>query len=135
MGFGVSYTKNEPKESDLVGVYKPDLKTQMLISKENGFSTTNNEIKLDADGKIELINLMHWLEDGDTNMAGGRLVSTNGSWHLEKLDKGWGIVSEYKLSDGSMTIYLQLVGGKPPYEIQIYNWQTGVPFYFVQGTN
>ena len=34
-----------------------------------------------------------------------------------------------------MTIYLQLVGEKTPYKIQIYNWQTAVPFYFVQGTN
>lgn len=135
MGFGVCYTKNEPKKSDLIGVYKPDLITRMLISKQSDSPATNSEIKLGADGKIELIHMMHWLGDGDTNMAGERLVSTNGTWHLEKLDKGWGIVSEYTQSDGSMTIYLQLVGEKTPYKIQIYNWQTAVPFYFVQGTN
>ncbi len=72
---------------------------------------------------------MIWLTEDETNIAGVRLVSTKGSWHLEKVGKYWQIVWEYQ----NVTDYgLRLVREKPPYEIQIYNWQTGVPFYFVQ---
>jgi hypothetical protein len=132
MGFWVSYTKNEPKESNLVGVYKPDLMTRILISKESDFPATNSEIKLDADGKIELINVMGWLTENETNMAGARLVSTNGNWHLQKVGKYWQIVLEPE----NVTDYgLRLVGEKPAYKIQIYNWKTSVPFYFTQDTN
>jgi len=96
----------------------------------------NGAIRIAADNQIALTNVWRWLGDGDTNnteILGVNLSS--GTWHLEKSDPGWYIVSEYKKENGHMTIYLRLVGETPPYEIQIYNWQTGAPYYFEQGTN
>jgi hypothetical protein len=135
----VPYTRNEPKESDLIGVYRPNPKTQKLIEEEGAAFATNCAIQVEAKNKIELINILPWLTEGDTNMLREASNSTNGVWYLEKSDNGWVIVSEYEQHDGSISISFELTGEKPPYSIRICTWHTGIPFYtpcyFVQGAN
>jgi hypothetical protein len=127
----VPYTRSKPVESDLAGIYRPDFKRHALFLMGSHFPPANSEIKVEAGGKIELINVFNWLRQGDTNTF--ESVSTNGSWHLEKYKDRWLVISEYKQQDGNVTIYFDLIGKEPPYSIRIYTWQTGTPFYFVQG--
>jgi len=58
------FTKDKPKESDLIGAYEPDTKTQKLIARDGGYASTNCQIKVDADGKIEFTNMPDWWENG-----------------------------------------------------------------------
>jgi len=131
-GLGVRYTKNEPKESDLVGVYRPDLLTRFLIKEQSNSPAMNREIKLSADGEIELVNVLEWLNGGKTNIEGRTLLSTNGTWRVEKYKNNWVIISKYGEQNESMTDYFELVGEKPPYKIQVFNWHTSAPYFFVQ---
>jgi hypothetical protein len=138
-GFGVRHTRNKPKEPDLIGVYRPNLKTKFLIERDTKSPATNCAIKLCADGRIEFINTETLIiGDRDANLHAVKMTSTNIIWKLEQYEGTWDIAWSYKdVSENGLVSGdgLRLVGGKPPYSIQIYNWQTGVPFYFVQEKN
>jgi hypothetical protein len=136
LGNKFRYTENRPQESDLIGVYRPNLITRMLIKETGGSTFTNGAINIAIRNKIALDNVWHWLNDGDINnkeISGVDL--SNGIWKLEIAGSRWQISAYYQLTNGAMTISLPLAGQKPPYSIVIDDWQTGVPFYFVQGTN
>jgi hypothetical protein len=109
------FTKNKPKESDLIGTYEPDAKTQKLILKDGGYSSAKCQIKLNADGKIELIDMPDWWENG-FGESHKKLISTNGTWKLEKIQGCWGIDWENE----NVTHGVDLIGEKPPYKIHIY---------------
>jgi hypothetical protein len=123
----VPYTKNEPKESDLVGIYRPDFKKHALFFMRSNFPPTNSEIKVESGGKIELVSLLHWLIQDDTNTFEEASISTNGAWHLEKSGDGWMIMSEYGQHNGSMSIYLQLIGEK---NLIVSDFVLGTPALF-----
>ena len=137
-GLGVHYTRNEPKESDVVGVYRPDLKTRILISWDSDVPATNCEIKLNAAGKIELIGVMIWLTEDETNIAGVRLVSTKGSWHLERVGKYWQIVWGIKMLPITVFAWFEksrltksrFITGKPVFRFILCETgiDTGFPF-------
>ena len=109
------FTKNKPKESDLIGTYEPDAKTQKLIVKDGGYVSTNCQIEVDADGKIEFTNMPDWWENG-FGESHKKLISTNGIWKLEKIQGYWGIDWENE----NITHGVDLIGQKPPYKIHIY---------------
>ena len=109
------FTKTRPKESDLIGTYEPDAKTQKLILREGGYPSANCQIKVNADGKIELIDMPDWWENG-FGESHKKLISTGGMWKLENVQNRWGISWE---SD-NITHGVNLLGRKPPYQIHIY---------------
>lgn len=133
-GIGVRPTKNKPNESDLVGTYRPNLKTRLLIERDTKSPATNCFIKLGRDGKIEMVNIMRWVDEDGTNRGTLNLAATNATWKLEEYEKSWVINYNYYDTNGIIHVmgYLPLVGEKPPYIIEISTWQTGVPFYFIQ---
>lgn len=110
------FTKNKPKESDLIGIYEPDAKTQKLITKDGGYASSNCQIKVEADGKIEFTNMPDWWHDG-FGQSHGKLESTNGTWFLKKNDSNWQIVWE---TEKTVDLGLHLLGEKPPYRIHLY---------------
>ena len=110
------FTKNKPKESDLIGIYLPDVKTQKLITKDGGYAPANCQIKVGADGKIEFTNMPDWWHDG-FGKSHRKLESTNGTWSLEKYDNYWQIVWEH---EKTVDLGLHLLREKPPYRIHIY---------------
>jgi hypothetical protein len=110
------FTKTKPQESDLIGTYEPDSKTQKLILKDGGYSSAKCQIKLNADGKIEFVNMPDWWENG-FGESHKKLISTNGTWHIEKVDKYWQIVWEH---ENTLDLGLHLISQKPPYKIHIY---------------
>jgi hypothetical protein len=109
------FTKTKPKESDLFGTYEPDAKTKKLILKNGGYPSANCQIKLNANHKIELINMQDWWENG-FGESHKKLISTNGIWKLEKIQGYWGIDWENE----NVTHGVDLIGQKPPYKIHIY---------------
>jgi hypothetical protein len=131
----VPYTRNEPKESDLAGVYRPDFKKHFSFLKSGDLPPIDSEIQVDADGKFELVNVLPWLIEGDTDTFETASVSTNGVWHLEKSDDGWVITSDFARKDGSVSTSFSLIGEKRPYRNRIVTWGTGEALYFVQSTN
>jgi hypothetical protein len=110
------FTKNKPKESDLIGTYEPDAKTQKLILGDGGYSSAKCQIKLNADGKIEFVDMPDWWQNsfGESHK---KLISTNGVWHVDKNNDYWQIVWE---QNNILDLSLQLMGQKPPYKIHIY---------------
>jgi hypothetical protein len=110
------FTKNKPKESNLIGTYEPDAKTQKLITNDGGYASSNCQIKIDADGKIEFTNMPDWWQGG-SGESHKQLVSTNSTWDLEKVDDYWQIVWKH---DKTFDLNLHLIGQKPPYKIHIY---------------
>ncbi|HVU26607.1 MAG TPA: hypothetical protein VHG71_02590 [Verrucomicrobiae bacterium] len=110
------FTKNKPKESDLIGAYEPDAKTKKLILKDGGYPFANCKIKVDANSKIEFTNMPDWWQGG-FGESHKQLISTNGTWNLEKVEDCWQIVwSDNKTFDFN----LHLMGQKSPYKIFIY---------------
>lgn len=108
----------------------------MLMKEGGDGSYTNGAIELTAGNKIALANVWRWLDDGEANNKDILGVDlSNGVWELKKSYSCWQIFASYKLTNGNMTVILPLAGEKPPYSIVIDNWQTGVPFCFVQSTN
>src|ERR1700733_12958692 len=71
-----SLHKNKPNESDLIGIYEPDAKTQKLILKDGGYSSAKCRIELNADGKIEFTNMPDWWQGG-SGESHKQLISTN----------------------------------------------------------
>jgi hypothetical protein len=71
------FTKNKPKESDLIGTYEPDAKTRARITKNGGTASPKCQIKIYAEDKIEFLDMPVWWEGGSGNKE---LVSTNGIW-------------------------------------------------------
>lgn len=130
-GVGVCHTKNKPKESDLVGIYRPNLKTRFLIERQTKSPATNCAIKISGDGNIEFVNMTRWVT-GPIPSDRSSIEATNGLWKLDQLEGAWCLTESQKITNGDMLGYLSLVGERPPYSIQINNWRTGVPFYFVQ---
>jgi hypothetical protein len=110
------FTETKPKESDLIGIYEPDDKTQKLITKDGGYASSNCKIKVDADGKIEFTNMPDWWQDG-SGESHKQFISKNGTWDLEKVNDYWQIVWEH---DKTVDLSLHLLGQKPPYKIDIY---------------
>ena len=111
----IHFTKNKPKESDLFGTYKPDAKTQKLILNEGGYPSANCQIKVNVDGKIELINMPDWWENG-FGESHKKLISTNGMWKMENAQNRWGI----SWKSDNVIHGVNLIGQKPPYKIHIY---------------
>jgi hypothetical protein len=110
------FTKTKPKESDLIGIYEPDANTKKLILQDGGYSSADCQIKLNADGKIELINMPDWWTNG-FGESHRKLISSDGVWKLANSGNGWGINREIgNVIDGGFN----LLGEKPPYKIHIY---------------
>src|SRR5882757_3251495 len=125
-GFGVEHTKNRPKESDLVGIYRPNLKTRVLINQKTIPPATNCAIILHSDGKIEFVEVGRWIMgDGDTNLPPVNFSPTNATWKLEYADH-WHISWRYDHVSGDG---LSLIGERVPYSIKVDNWHTPAPFY------
>jgi len=118
----------------LVGIYRPNFKTRFLIERKTKSPATNCTIELFADGKLKFSNMARWLAGPDTNPDHESIDSKIGSWNLKESNGRWSLMWHQRmvLHDGNVLSWLPLVGEKPPYSIQINNWQTGVPFYFVQ---
>ena len=115
-----------------MGSYRPDLKKHPSYMTGSELPPTNGVIKIEAGGKIQLVNLLDWLTQNDTNTFRKALISTNGTWTLKQSDEGWEIIAEFTANNQDIIAPLQLYFKKPPYAFRIYNWKNNVPFYFIQ---
>jgi hypothetical protein len=92
----------------------PRLKNSFL--NDGNYSSAKCQIKLNADGKIEFTNMPDWWQGG-FGESHKQLISTNGTWDLEKVEDCWQIVWD---DNKSFDFNLHLMGQKPPYKIFIY---------------
>jgi hypothetical protein len=117
-----SYTRKEPRRSDLVGWYEPKKESRDFID-QKGYGGSGLVVMLNADGTFSIDGMPDMWSDGFGH-PNGRLERAAGRWEVDQIQEGiWGI--SLFVSRSSNTAGIQsdkpfvrpvgLIGDRPPY--------------------
>ena len=110
----------EPKAADLVGVYKPNDKTQKDIRERGHYPQREISIRLASDGTFTCTNIPDWWME-ELGKASGGFVNQTGIWKLVAVNGFWAVGFEFSTSprSNSPNTVVWLLGRKPPFTLYI----------------
>jgi hypothetical protein len=115
----LNYTRQEPRKSDLVGVWVPDESSLQAMRQKGGYDTSvQTKLVLKGDGTYELSSMPDWWSN-DFGESRKGFENYAGNWTVSKFgDKFW-TVSLKSLSGTRLpgTRFANLIGQSPPYRV------------------
>jgi hypothetical protein len=109
----LNYTRQEPKKTDLVGIWIPDEATLQAMHQRGGYDTSaQTRLTLKTDGSFELVNMPDWWSN-DFGESRKGLDNYAGNWRVSKFGKVWAV----ELRPVSGTRFANLIGQSPPYRV------------------
>lgn len=110
----LNYTRQEPKKTDLVGIWVPDQSSLQAMRQKGSYDTSvQTNLVLKGDGTFELTNMPDWWSS-DFGESRKGFETYAGNWTISKFgDKFWTV----SLKSSFGTRFANLIGQAPPYRV------------------
>ena len=115
----LSFTRNKPNQSDLLGSWVPTAATIKELRERGGYIVSKHELIFRADGTFAMVNMPDWWKDG-VGQSRGSFESGSGRWRFYKDHNPWTVWAvELDFPRFVIPNAIHLQGQKPPYLIHI----------------
>jgi len=112
----LSFTRNKPNPSDVIGIWVPTAATIKDLRERGGYALSKYELNLRADGTFEMVNMPDWWKDG-FGQSNRSFDSGSGKWRFYEDRTVWAIELDFSKYVVPNAIHLQRQ--KSPYLIHI----------------